>query len=520
MTALARCTGVLVLATATLSATPLLLGAQCPDGTPPPCGRPAPRAAVPEANSVAVLYFDNLSRDTADSYLADGLTEEIIDRLGQLRRLTVKTRYAVRRYRGAGGREPAAIGQALGVRYLVTGSVRRAGARLRIGVELVRAASGDRLWGEQYDRTGTDLLDIEAAIAQSVAAAIAGRLGANERASLAARPTENPEAYDHFLRGNHYLAQRTAPGVGRAVEEYRAAARLDPSFPAAYARLGLAHGLYLVWGWEFPGTPRESLLAQGFEAADRALQLDARSAEGWMARGYLLYGRYPVTFDSVRVVFERAIALDPRNAEAHHQFGSALRTMGNDAESEQQLRRALALEPGRPISLQLLAEVQAAQRRFADAKRSLDTAVATDSSYFYALAARARIEAATGDLARARADAEAATRMSAGTDSLWGPAALAIVEARQGDTAAARAHVDVLRRAFAGARLSPQVGSSVAAILAALGEREQALNVLEAVRPRGGRLWFYMRMAELDALRGDPRFQRLVEAARPPEAPR
>src|SRR2546425_3209242 len=136
-----------VLLTAALAA-PVL--AQCPDGSPPPCraAQPERATAAPPANSLAVLYFDNLSLDTAHAYLADGLTDELIVRLGEVRRLDVKSRFAVRRYRGRLINDPASIGRTLGVEYLVSGSLRPGHDRLRVTVELMRAATGARLWGD------------------------------------------------------------------------------------------------------------------------------------------------------------------------------------------------------------------------------------------------------------------------------------------------------------------------------------------------------------------------------------
>src|SRR5947209_3422952 len=171
------------------------LTAQCPDGSAPPCRAarvdPGRKPGV-VPNSVAVLYFDNLSRDTADAYLADGLTEELIARLGQVERLTVKSRNAVRRFRGRLADDPSAVGRALGVVHLVSGSVRHAGARLRVTVELVNAATGDRMWGQQYDRAEADLLGIQEDIAVTIATAIGGRLLPAERSSLTQRPTRDP----------------------------------------------------------------------------------------------------------------------------------------------------------------------------------------------------------------------------------------------------------------------------------------------------------------------------------------
>jgi len=147
------------------------LHAQCPDGSPPPCrAQPGRAAPTPASNSVAVLYFDNLSRDTADAYLAEGLTDEIIARLGQIERLNVKSRTAVSRHRGA-GTDPMVLSRALGVAYVVNGTVRRGKDRLRVTVELLQAASGDRLWGQQYDRAQADFLAIQEDIAVSVASA-------------------------------------------------------------------------------------------------------------------------------------------------------------------------------------------------------------------------------------------------------------------------------------------------------------------------------------------------------------
>src|SRR5262249_25938308 len=136
---------------------------QCPDGSPPPCNRA--RIAAPAATSVAVMYFDNLSRDTADTYLADAITDELITRLRQLDRLQVKSRSAVRRYRGDDVLPPAELGRALGVAHLVNGTVRREGNRVRVTVELTRAATGAHVWGDVLDRTSGDLMTVESDVA-------------------------------------------------------------------------------------------------------------------------------------------------------------------------------------------------------------------------------------------------------------------------------------------------------------------------------------------------------------------
>src|SRR5438128_12333951 len=311
------------------------LTAQCPDGSPPPCRLTSHASTAPAPNSVAVLYFDNLSADTADAYLAEGLTEELIARLGQLPRLAVKSRAAVQRFRQSGA-DPLAAARALGVARLVTGSVRRGGNRLRVTVELVRASDGEPVWGDLYDRTDADLLAVEEDIARAVASAIGGRLLPAERATLAVRPTASPEAYDHFLRGNHFLLARTGGSVARAIEQYEAATRLDPQFADAFARMAFGYGLFLEWSWPSPITPRDSLLARAVGAADRALALRPASSDACVARGQLLSVpdlsyRSPPHQDAVLQAFERAIALDPRSAEARHQYGALLQIRCSDS---------------------------------------------------------------------------------------------------------------------------------------------------------------------------------------------
>jgi len=470
-------------------------------------------AATPAA--VAVLYFDNLSRDTADAYLADGLTEATIVRLGQLERLAVKSRDAVRRYRGSPHEDPTALGRALSVGYLASGSVQRVGSRVRVTVDLVRAATGVQVWGQQYDRTAADLLTIEEDIAREVTRSIAGRLLPAEQAVLAARPTRVPEAYDRFLRGNYYLAERTARSVTRAIQEYEAAVRLDPGFTEALARIAYGDGLILYWGWDYPGVARDSLLARGLAATERALRQDSTSSDAWMARGFLLTYEYPHTYDGMRAAFQRAIALDPRNAEAHHQYAGMLAELGDDSAAVAACHRALVIEPDRPITLVQLADLRLSERRYAEGRRWLDSALARDPAFQFAYAFRALLELHLGELAAARRDGETAVRLSPAITAP-GEAVLAMLDAAAGDSGSARARVARLVREVPASDRPTSGNYWLSAALVAVGERERALALLERIRPRGIKLWFYLRYPEFDPLRGDPRFQQIFTESRPP----
>ena len=501
-------------------ARPLL--AQCPDGTPPPCGARPLRAAMPAANSVAVLYFENVTRDSNDTYLADGLTEEITGRLSAIERLAVKSHHAVRRYRGTDLGDLAPVARVLNVSYLVTGSIRRSGARLRVSAELVRAAGGIQVWGRQFDQAGTDVFAIQEAVATEVATGIVGRLLPNERTAVEARPTRDPAAYDHMLRGNFYMAQRTQPTVTRAIEEYEQAARLDPSYADALARVPYAYALFLDWGWVYPALPPDSLIQRGLRATDRALQLDSTSSDAWMARGYLDVFANPRDFAGMREAFGRAIELNPRNAEAWHQLGSKLQFLGDDSGAAAADRQALALDQARVITLRNFAWLYRDERHYDEARRWIDSAVAVEPTAYYVHQYRASILLAAGDTAGARASALMAERYAplGGTDRSNVDAFLVTVQAATGDSAEARAGADRLARLMGETgTVSVYPASYVAGALLSVGKQGPCLDLLERLRPQGALLWNRLRDPVWDPVRSDPRFVRLVAESRPPGAP-
>jgi len=464
-----------------------------------------------------VLYFDNISRDSGDAYIADGLTEELIASLGRIERLQVKSRTAVQRYRGRPIDDPTSLGRTLGVAHLVSGSIRRGGDRLRVTVELTRASTGVRVWGDTYERSSSDLMAVEADIAQAIATGVGGRLAPTEQRVLEARPSTNPEAYDHFLRGSYLIAQRSPTAARRALAEYETAVQLDPRFARAYGRTGLAYGLFYDWNWPYPGLDRDSLLARGAAAAATALRLDSLSADAWMATAALRVFRNPMTFAGAEEAFRRALALDPRNAEAWHLFGVTLASLGRDSAAVAALQQALELEPERVITLYNFGFLLNIQRRYAEARRFEDSAVAIDPQAYYPYANSAAQALSQGDTARARAAVAAALRTRPADYLVNSEPMVAALEALSGDRSAARSRMEHLMASLA----DPQHPSSAEGYYAAMGfvwigERERALAVLESTRPRGLMIGYYMRDPAFDPIRSEPRFQRLVAATRPP----
>jgi len=493
-----------------LSVNPTIrLSAQCPDGSPAPCRLTSHATTSPPANSVAVLYFDNLSPDTADAWLGDGLTEELITRLRQLARLTVRPATTVRRYRGQTG-NPAGVGRALGVLYVVKGSVFPGSSRLRVSVALISAPTGARVWSAEYDRSTGDLLALQEDILREIATGIAGRLRLGERAALTAFPTRSRDAYDHFLHGLYDAGPREESGLLRALDEFEAATRIDSTFARAYARIGIVNGLLLLGN---SGVAAETLIARGLAATDRALTLDPSLSDAWVARGRLLAAKYSPFYEGALAAYERAIALDPRNAEAYNFYGTALGIhYGDLARACGAYERAVALDPGHGVALGNLALCEFAGRRFREALRWSDSALAVTPANSNRQVIRAMVRLALGDTAGARADAQASLRLD--DDLPWARATIALVDLRQGDTLATRHTVEKLVTG-AGDPKSDR-GTAVSTLLLALGEGERALDYLERVRPRRG-FGFPLQLSYvfLDPLRTNPRFQRLVEESRP-----
>jgi TolB-like protein len=349
---------------------------QCPDGTPPPCraaaARPA-RAATPPM-SVAVLGFENLSRDTADAYLSDGLADELTSRLGQVGRLTVTSRAVVRRLRNAAEMPVPDIGRTLNAAYLLQGSIYRSGQHLRVTAELLRASSGAIAWSNQFDESQPDLLAIQTAVATSVAAAVVGRLLPAERTVLAERPTRSPEAYDAFLRGRAlYLHSGSIAENMAAQAFYERAVALDSAFARAWAGLSVLHS-FLFWDYTDHSDGR---LALARETAARAAALAPGDAATHLALGYYHYWSSR-DYGRAMTEYTAALVASPNDAEVHDAIANVARRQGDWAQSLANRDRAIALDSGNVIALVERSVTLRLLRRFAEAERDTRRAMRQD----------------------------------------------------------------------------------------------------------------------------------------------
>jgi len=289
---------------------------------------------------LAVLPFDNLSRDPDQEFFSEGLTEEMIAQLGKLNRdrLTVIARSSVAKYKGSSltARE---IGRELNADYLVQGSVRQSAPRVRITVQLIRAQDQTDLWTESYDRELKDLLEVQDSVVRSVATQIHIALTDEQRARLANPPPRPPEAYVAYLKGRYYWNKRTADSMEKGATYFQQAIDRDPTFAAAYSGLADCNSGLTWHGFKAPADS----LPRAFAAARKAVEIDPQSAEAHASLGLVHNHRWE--WDGAEAEFKRALELDPQYANAHHWYADYLSMQGQHDEALAEARRALELDP-------------------------------------------------------------------------------------------------------------------------------------------------------------------------------
>jgi non-specific serine/threonine protein kinase len=251
--------------------------------------------------SIAVLYFENLSGDKEDEYLRDGMTEDVITELSKIKELRVFPRAAVLAYRDKAVTGPQ-VGHELAATYVLGGSLRRAGSRLRITAQLVEAHSGHSAWAERFDRELKDVFEVQDEIARRITQALRITLSPQEEKAIALKPTENTQAYDAYLRGRSYARRETRPDLEFAMQMFDLAILLDSNFALAHA--GIAHACAMIHGWHDPN-PR--WIERGVGACERALKLDPHLAEVLVARGLLFYvqKKYAEAVEYAHMAIER-----------------------------------------------------------------------------------------------------------------------------------------------------------------------------------------------------------------------
>lgn len=289
-------------------------------------------------NRIAVLPFTNISADGKDEYFADGMTEELISRLSQIRELDVIARTSVMQYKGK-STSVADIGRELNVQSVLEGSVRRAGDKLRITAQLVNTANQGHLWSENYDREVKDVFAIQSDIAQRIAQALKVHLGAHELGKIEKHGTENLEAHNAYLLGRHEFNKFTEEGFNRAVSYYQQAIQKDPTYALAYS--GLADAYHLLGGWGY--LPSGQAIPQSKMAAQKALELDSAIGDALATLAYVR-AWYDRDLAGAEADFRQALQLSP-NPRTLFLWGLYLEFTGRAEDSIREIKRARDLDP-------------------------------------------------------------------------------------------------------------------------------------------------------------------------------
>jgi len=354
--------------------------------------------ATPE-KSIAVLPFENRSEDRANAYFADGIQDEILTRLAKIADLKVISRTSTQHYKSA-PENLSEIARQLGVAHIVEGSVQKSGDAVRVNVQLIKAANDSHLWADTFDRKLTDIFSVESEVAKAIADQLRAHLTGQEEQVIAAKPTDNVEAYDVYLRGLAYNLKPLNPANALGAQKHlREAVRLDPKFALSWALLSYvdARG-YLTLTLQ----PTVSLREEARQAAETALTLQPNLGEAVLAKGFYHYACLK-DYDTAVRYFEQARQLLPNSSRIPESLAYVARRRGQWNQSESYFNEAERLDPRNVDLLVQHAISHQCLRRFPEALRKLDQVLNITPDDVDTLAGKAAIVQAEGDLPRAAA---------------------------------------------------------------------------------------------------------------------
>jgi TolB-like protein/Flp pilus assembly protein TadD len=346
-----------------------------------------PRAAAHKVDkSIAVLPFENFSDEKENAYFADGIQDDILTNLSKIGDLKVISRTSVMPYRGktSNVRE---IGKALGVGAILEGSVRRAGNRVRVNVQLIDANTDEHLWANEYDRDLTDVFAIQTDLAQKIAGELQAKLSPAEKALMEQKPTQNNEAYLAFVRAHDLWSSsyEDTEKLKQGEQLYQSAIDLDPKFALAYARFSQLESWFVH---SFEATPARRQKAR--DLAKRALELQPNLPEAHLAQGFVNY-YVDNDFEAAAREFQIAQSGLPNESEVYLALGAIQRRQGKWLESNASFEKAVSLNPKDVWSMQNLAINYEVQRDFDSANKVLDRALAVDPTAFGCWEIRAKV---------------------------------------------------------------------------------------------------------------------------------
>jgi TolB-like protein/Tfp pilus assembly protein PilF len=453
--------------------------------------------------SIAVLPFENLSRDPDNAFFAEGVQDEILTRLAKVADLKVIAGTSTQKFRSSPNNLPE-IARQLGVAHILEGSVQKAADQVRVNVQLINALTETHLWADTYDRKLTDIFAVESEIATTIADMLQAQLSGAEKQAIAKKPTVNPEAYELYVKGRHFWNRRTQPNLRKAIALFEQAIAKDPGYALAHAGLADCHGIMP----NYSDDPPKPHIDRAIVAARRAIELDDSLAEAHTGLANGLAS--DLQFAAAEAEFKRAFALNPNYASAHQWYGETLQSLGRFDEAIAELRRARELDPLSLIINAILAGTLYSGGKHEEALQQIQRTLDLDADFGVAYWVRAQIHESKGEFEQAIADYR---KSGEATPSDQSKAVIACASARAGNKAEAQKILDDLpmqsQRRFVSSYW-------IAQVQAVLGNKDEAIRFLEkafderSIPVGGGGIGGPKIDNRFDSLRGDPRFENLV----------
>jgi serine/threonine-protein kinase len=451
--------------------------------------------------SLAVLPFENVSRDPENDYLSDGITGSLINNLATVPKLRVMAQSTVFRYKGR-EIDPQAVGRELNVRAVLTGRMMQSGGSLRIGTELVDVATGSQLWGAQFDRKPGDIFVIQDEISNEISGKLRLQLSHAEKKRLIRRHTEDHEAYRLYLQGRHHWNRWTEEGFYKAIGYFQQAIDKDPAYALAYT--GVAES-YVLLGWNSYLPPKDAF-PKGKAAATAALERDPDLGEAHTPLAAALW-LYDWRWPEAESEFRRSLELNPSYPTANHYYAEYLMTMGRHAEAIAKMKNSQELDPLSIIINVAIGWASYMDRRYDEAIEQLLRTLELDPNYPMTHWILGLLYRTTGRYESAITAGQKAVTLSGGSPLMR--AALAHTYGKAGRTQDALQVLDELKELAKDKYVVPHF---LAGIHIGLGQNDRAIESLEKSWQDHSHWLIYLHIdPSMDDLRSDPRFQVLLE---------
>ncbi len=461
----------------------------------------SPGRAPTGIRSLAVLPLENLSGDATQNYFADGMTDELITDLAQISALRVISRTSVMVYKGAARKPLPQIARELNVDAIVEGTVLRSGDQVRITAQLIEASTDQHLWSHSYEGELRDSLALQNRVASAIADQIRINLTAREQAALKNVKVVNPEAYESYLKGRYFWNKRTAESLKVALAYFKQAIEEDPKYAQAYS--GLADTYALLGDWQYAVMPPKEAFPNAKAAALKALELDSTLGEAHNSLAFVLDG-FDWNLEAGGKEFQRAIALNPGYATAHHWYAWHLSLLGRYDEAIGEMKKAENLDPLSLIINADLAEILLLAHSYDESIQQSRKTIELDPNFALAHNQLAQAYLQKHMNQEAVAELQRAVQLSEGSPTCLANLARAYVVSGERNKA-----IELLSQLKTRSTPAFSYAAEIAMIYASLGDSDQAMAWLEKGYDERFNPGVLLRPG-LDPLRSDPRFQNLV----------